>query len=215
MIKIFASASIRDGGAATLSLEQLQAACGEARRLGCRAVVHAHGPDSAIRAAQAGCTAIEHGALLDDAALDTLAARRMFYDPNIGLVLQNYIDNKPKYLGIGNYTEEGFAQMERAIPAGAGRVQARAASAPTSASCSARTPWPARMGATSRRSSTACRRAASRPWRRSRVGDLGGRAVARHAGLDRRRRAGLIADLIATRGESRRGHHRAAARRCS
>ena len=116
VIKIFASASIRDGGAATMSLEQLQAACGEAKTLGRRSVVHAHGPESAIRATQAGCTAIEHGALLDDAALDTMNAHHMFFDPNIGLVLQNYIENKPKFLGIGNYTEEGFAYMERAVP---------------------------------------------------------------------------------------------------
>jgi quinoprotein glucose dehydrogenase len=40
----------------------------------------------------------------------------MFFDPNIGLVLQNYIQNKPKYLGIGNYTEEGFRYMEEGIP---------------------------------------------------------------------------------------------------
>jgi imidazolonepropionase-like amidohydrolase len=118
VIKVFASASIRDGGTATLSLEQLQAACGEARLQGLRAVVHAHGSDSAIRSAQAGCTAIEHGALLDDAALDTLSARKMFYDPNIGLVIQNYLDNRPKFEGIGNYNEEGFAQMERALPLG-------------------------------------------------------------------------------------------------
>jgi imidazolonepropionase-like amidohydrolase len=116
VIEVFASASIRDGGAATLSLEQLEAACGEARLQGLRAVVHAHGPDSAIRAAQAGCTAIEHGALLDDAALDTLAARRMFYEPNIGLVLQDYLENRPKFEGIGNYNQQGFAQMERAVP---------------------------------------------------------------------------------------------------
>ena len=116
VIKIFGSASIRDGGAATMTLEQLQAGCGEAKAHGKRSVVHAHGSEAAIRAAQAGCTTIEHGALLNDAALDTLQARGLFYDPNIGLVLQNYIDNKPKYLGIGNYTDEGFAQMERAIP---------------------------------------------------------------------------------------------------
>jgi len=116
VIKVFASASIRDGGAATMSQEQLDAACGTARSLGLRSVVHAHGPESAIRAAKAGCTTIEHGALLDDAALDTLAARGAFYDPNIGLVLQNYLDNRPRFLGIGNYTEEGFAHMERAVP---------------------------------------------------------------------------------------------------
>lgn len=116
VIKVFASASIRDGGPATLTLEQLEAVCGEATSLGLRSVVHAHGPESAIRAAQAGCTSIEHGALLDDAALDTLAARGMFYDPNIGLVLQNYLENRAKFEGIGNYDAEGFAHMESAIP---------------------------------------------------------------------------------------------------
>jgi len=116
VIKVFASASIRDGGPATLSREQLDAICGEARTLGLRSVVHAHGPESAIRAAQAGCTTIEHGALLDDAALDTLTARGVFYDPNIGLVLQNYLENRSQFEGIGNYDAEGFGHMEAAIP---------------------------------------------------------------------------------------------------
>jgi imidazolonepropionase-like amidohydrolase len=116
VIKIFASASIRDGGAATLTQEQLDAACGEAKAQGLRAVVHAHGPESAARATRAGCTAIEHGALLDDATLDLMAQHHMFYDPNIGLVLQNYIENRAKYEGIGNYNEEGFRYMEKAVP---------------------------------------------------------------------------------------------------
>lgn len=34
-----------------------------------------------------------------------------YFDPNMGLVLQNYIANKEKFLGIGNYNEEGFADM--------------------------------------------------------------------------------------------------------
>jgi len=116
VIKLFASASIRDGGAATMSQEQLDAACGEAKALGLRAVVHAHGPESARRATQAGCTSIEHGALLDDATLDYMAEHGIYYDPNIGLVLQNYIENRPKFEGIGNYNEEGFRYMEQAVP---------------------------------------------------------------------------------------------------
>jgi quinoprotein glucose dehydrogenase len=116
VIKIFASASIRDGGPPTMSQDQLDAACGEARALGLRSAVHAHGPESAQRAILAGCTVIEHGALLDDATLDLMAERGTFYDPNIGLVLQNYLDNRERFLGIGNYTEEGFAHMERAVP---------------------------------------------------------------------------------------------------
>jgi imidazolonepropionase-like amidohydrolase len=30
-------------------------------------------------------------------------------------VLQNYLENKPKFLGSGNYNEEGFAFMEKGI----------------------------------------------------------------------------------------------------
>src|SRR4029079_19363254 len=32
------------------------------------------------------------------------------------MVLRNYLDNRPKFEGIGNYNAEGFAAMERAIP---------------------------------------------------------------------------------------------------
>jgi imidazolonepropionase-like amidohydrolase len=45
-----------------------------------------------------------------------MAERGTYFDPNIGLVLQNYLSNKSRFLGIGNYTEEGFAFMEKAIP---------------------------------------------------------------------------------------------------
>lgn len=116
VIKIFASASIRVGGTPTMSQEQLNAACGEAHRLGLRSAVHAHGPESARRAVEAGCTSIEHGALLDQATLDLLAETGTYYDPNIHLIFRNYFENKEHYVGIGGYTEDGFVQMERAVP---------------------------------------------------------------------------------------------------
>jgi imidazolonepropionase-like amidohydrolase len=115
MIKIFASKSIREGGASTLTDAQLEAACGEAKRLGLRAIVHAHSRDSAKAATLAGCTSIEHGAYVTDAVFDQMAERGTYYDANIGLVLQNYLENKPKYFGIGNYNEEGFAFMEKGV----------------------------------------------------------------------------------------------------
>ena len=43
-----------------------------------------------------------------------MAAAGMFYDPNVHLVFQNYFDHKDRFLGQGNYTEEGFAQMRTA-----------------------------------------------------------------------------------------------------
>jgi imidazolonepropionase-like amidohydrolase len=115
LIKIFASASIRDGGVPTLSQEQLDAACGEARAQGLRSMVHAHSPESMMRAARARCTVVEHGGLATPAALKALADAGVYFDPNIGLVTQNYLENKTRFLGIGNYTEEGFAAMAKAL----------------------------------------------------------------------------------------------------
>jgi imidazolonepropionase-like amidohydrolase len=115
LVKIFASASIRDGGTPTLSQEQLDAACGEARTQGLRSMVHAHSPESMMRAARAGCTVVEHGALATPEAFKLLAERGVWFDPNIGLVTQNYLENKSRFIGIGNYTLDGFAAMEKAL----------------------------------------------------------------------------------------------------
>ena len=117
LIKIFASRSIRDGGGPTLTEAQVEAACDEAKALGKRSVVHAHAAEAVKRAARSGCTTVEHGGLADESALDAMAEHGTFFDPNVNLVLRNYLDNKSKFLGIGNYTEEGFAFMERLVPA--------------------------------------------------------------------------------------------------
>jgi imidazolonepropionase-like amidohydrolase len=114
-IKVFASKSIREGGAQTLSDAQLDAACGEAKAQGLRTIVHAHSAESAKASVLAGCTSIEHGAYVTDEVFDLMVQHGTYYDPNIGLVLQNYLENKEKYLGIGNYNEEGFAFMEKGV----------------------------------------------------------------------------------------------------
>jgi imidazolonepropionase-like amidohydrolase len=114
-IKLFASKSIREGGTQTMTDEQLAAACGEAKSLGLRTIVHAHSAESAKAATLAGCTSIEHGAYVTDEVFALMAERGTYYDPNIGLVLQNYLENKEKFLGIGNYNEQGFAFMEKGI----------------------------------------------------------------------------------------------------
>ena len=115
LIKIFASASIRDGGTPTLSQEQVDAACDESRAQGLRSMVHAHSAEAMMRAARAGCTVIEHGALATPEAFTLMAERGTWFDPNIGLVTQNYLQNKRRFLGVGNYSEEGFAAMEKAL----------------------------------------------------------------------------------------------------
>jgi imidazolonepropionase-like amidohydrolase len=116
VIKIFASKSIREGGGQTMTDNQLAAACGEARTAGLRTLVHAHAPDAVLAAVRAGCSQVEHGAYVSDEGLKLMAERGVYFDPHIGLVLQNYIENKKRFLGIGNYTDEGFAFMEKAVP---------------------------------------------------------------------------------------------------
>jgi imidazolonepropionase-like amidohydrolase len=114
VIKIFASQSIRQGGGMTLSQEQLNAACDEAKKQGLRAVVHAY--KDAVRAATiAGCTQIEHGTMATDDDLKLMAQKGTYLDPQAGLVIENYLLNKAKYLGTPGYTEEGFVAMQRVL----------------------------------------------------------------------------------------------------
>jgi imidazolonepropionase-like amidohydrolase len=115
LIKIFASQSIRQGGGMTLSQEQLNAACNEAKKQGLRAIVHAY--KVAVRAATlAGCTEIEHGTLATDDDLKLMAEKGTYLDPQCGLVIENYMQNKDRYIGTPGYTAEGFAAMDKILP---------------------------------------------------------------------------------------------------
>ncbi len=116
VIKLFASRSIRDGGTQTMSDEQLAAACGEAKAVGLRSVVHAHSAESMRAVALAGCSQIEHGVFATLEVLKLMAERKVYFDPQMCLVFRNYLDNRAAYQGIGNYNDSGFASMERALP---------------------------------------------------------------------------------------------------
>jgi imidazolonepropionase-like amidohydrolase len=116
LLKLFASKSIREGGGQTMSDVQIRAACGEARAVGKRIWVHAHAASAVRASSEAGCTAVTHGSQVTDAELALMAERGTYFEPNIGLVTQNYIENKARYLGVGNYDEAGFKFMETGIP---------------------------------------------------------------------------------------------------
>ncbi len=115
-IKVFASGSIRDGGVLTLSEEQLRAICDEAKAVGLRVMIHAHSPDSVRAAALAGCTQIEHGVFITEENLKLLAERGIYFDPQIDLVMRNYLENRAKYQGIGNFNDAGFKTMREVLP---------------------------------------------------------------------------------------------------
>jgi len=114
LIKIFASQSIRQGGGMTLSQEQLNAACDEAKKQGLRTLVHAY--KDAVRAATlAGCTEIEHGTMATDDDLKLMAEKGTYLDPQAGLIIENYLLNKDRYIGTLGYPPEGFTAMEKAL----------------------------------------------------------------------------------------------------
>jgi imidazolonepropionase-like amidohydrolase len=116
LIKIRASGGMRQG-AMTLSQEQLNAACDEAKKQGLRTLVHAF-RDAVPAATLAGCTQIEHGLGATDDDLKLMAERGTYLDPQAGLLLENYITNKDKYAGTPYFpaTKEGFAVFEQILP---------------------------------------------------------------------------------------------------
>jgi imidazolonepropionase-like amidohydrolase len=116
LLKIYASGGMRQG-TMTMSQEQLAAACGEAKKLGLRTLVHAY--RDAVRAAVlAGCTQVEHGLGATDDDLKLMAERGTYFDPQSGLLLENYYENRAKYAGSPFFpaTVEAFAPMRELIP---------------------------------------------------------------------------------------------------
>ena len=116
VIKVFASTSIRFGGVTTLTAAQLEAACGEARAQSLRSVVHLHRSDALRLVADAGCTQVEHGWMLDSDDVAVFAESGMYLGNQIDLLFRNYAERGDRYAGVGGYTLEGFANLQAARP---------------------------------------------------------------------------------------------------
>ena len=114
LIKIFAAGSVRRPQM-LMSQEQLNAACDEAKKLGLRTLVHAY-KDAVGAAARAGCTEIEHGTLASDDDLKLLVQKGVWLDPQAGLVMENYLLNKDKFVGTPGFPEEAFQVIKEIIP---------------------------------------------------------------------------------------------------
>lgn len=110
VIKLFATTGLGAGGEQSMTDEQIQAVCGEAKAVGLRSVVHAIGDAGARAAVLAGCTSIEHGTFIKDETLDLMAQRGTFFDPNL-LVLHNYLDNRQSYA----FPAASLATIEKGI----------------------------------------------------------------------------------------------------
>jgi imidazolonepropionase-like amidohydrolase len=111
LIKLFATAGMGAGGEQTMTDEQIQAVCSEAKAVGLRSLVHAISDKGVKASVLAGCTSIEHGNFVKDDTLKLIAERGTYFDPNF-LVLHNYLDNRSSF----SFPESGFKSLEDAIP---------------------------------------------------------------------------------------------------
>ena len=114
VVKVFASGSIREGGVRALSDEQIEAACDEGRAQRLRVAVHAYGSEVVSSVIRAGCNSVEHGNRYDDETLALFAEHGTFLGFHVGLLWDNYAVNRERFIGIGNYTPEGFSRMNQA-----------------------------------------------------------------------------------------------------
>jgi imidazolonepropionase-like amidohydrolase len=115
LVKIFASKSERVGAGPTITEAQLRVLCGEAASLGLRSMVHAYRSQTGA-AARAGCRELEHATYSTQADIDAAVTAGAYISPQVGLVVQNYLENRARYVGIGGFTDEGMAIMERDLP---------------------------------------------------------------------------------------------------
>ncbi len=110
LVKIFASSSQRVGATPTLTEHQLKVLCDEAKAVGLRSMVHAYRSQVAA-AARAGCRQIEHATYASAQDVHVAVEAGAYLSPQVGLVVQNYIANQERYIGVGNYTPQGMQTM--------------------------------------------------------------------------------------------------------
>ena len=115
-LKIYASGGMRQTSQ-TIPQPVLEAACDEARKVGLRSLVHAN-YDAVHGAIAAGCTQIEHGLGATNADLHAMAEKGIYFDPQAGLLVQNYLENRERYAGTPYFpkTPQDFEPMKQLLP---------------------------------------------------------------------------------------------------
>jgi len=115
-LKIYASGGMRQT-AQPIPQPVLDATCDEARKLGLRTLVHAN-YEAVHGAIAAGCTQIEHGLGATDGDLRAMAEKGIYFDPQAGQLIQNYLDNRERYAGTPFFpkTPQEFDPMKELLP---------------------------------------------------------------------------------------------------
>jgi len=117
VIKICATGGVLSKGddpnAAQYTLEEMKAIVADAHRLGRRVAAHAHGAEGVRWASEAGVDSIEHGHLMDDAAVATLKKNGTYLVPT--LFLGEYMTQNLERSDVPEYSKAKMRAVAAAM----------------------------------------------------------------------------------------------------
>jgi imidazolonepropionase-like amidohydrolase len=116
VIKICATGGVLSKGddpnASQYTLEEMKAIVADAHRLGRRVAAHAHGAEGVRWASEAGVDSIEHGHLMDDAAIATLKKNGTYLVPT--LFLTEYMQANLERSGVPEFSKQKMRDVSAA-----------------------------------------------------------------------------------------------------
>ncbi len=116
VIKICATGGVLSKGddpnTSQYTLEEMKAIVADAHRLGRRVAAHAHGAEGVRWASEAGVDSVEHGHLMDDAAIATLKKNGTYLVPT--LFLTEYMQQHMEHSDIPEYSKQKMRDVAAA-----------------------------------------------------------------------------------------------------
>jgi imidazolonepropionase-like amidohydrolase len=124
VIKICATGGVLSKGddpnASQYTLEEMKAIVADAHRLGRRVAAHAHGAEGVRWASEAGVDSIEHGHLMDDAAIATLKKNGTYLVPT--LFLGEYMEQRLDKSDVPDFSKQKMRDVIAAMRQNVGKA---------------------------------------------------------------------------------------------
>jgi imidazolonepropionase-like amidohydrolase len=124
VIKICATGGVLSKGddpnASQFTLEEMKAIVADAHRLGRRVAAHAHGAEGVRWASEAGVDSIEHGHLMDDAAIATLKKNGTYLVPT--LFLGEYMEKNMDRSDVPEFSKQKMRDVMAAMRKNTGKA---------------------------------------------------------------------------------------------
>ena len=124
VIKVCATGGVLSKGddpnASQYTLEEMKAIVADAHRLGRKVAAHAHGAEGVRWASEAGVDSIEHGHLMDDAAIATLKKNGTYLVPT--LFLGEYMSEHMAHSDVPEFSRQKMRDVTAAMTRNVGKA---------------------------------------------------------------------------------------------